>query len=70
MFCKECNGILDVIRIEEYPEGFKDIIGYKRLCDVQCLSCGNIYYSQPYDWGKSVNEVRNLNIAKKRRSNN
>ncbi|MEH7414339.1 hypothetical protein V7266_03480 [Neobacillus drentensis] len=61
MFCKECkNGILDVIRVEKYPEGLKDKIAYQRLCDVQCLSCGKIYYSQPFDWGKSINEVRDL----------
>lgn len=69
MFCKECNGVLDVIRIEEYPEGLKDKISYARLCDTQCLSCGKVYYSQPYDLGKSINEVRNLNNAQKKEIN-
>jgi hypothetical protein len=44
MFCKECNGILDVIRVEEYLKGLKDIISYQRLGDVQCLSrLGKVY---------------------------
>lgn len=31
-----------------------------RLCDVECLSCGQIEYSQPYDFGKAINTVKNL----------
>lgn len=57
MIC-ECGGILAVIRVEEYPKGVKEKINFDRLCDVECLSCGKIYYSQPYDFGKKVNEVR------------
>jgi hypothetical protein len=49
-----------VIRIEEYPENIKDKINYDRLCDVECLSCGQIYYSQPYDFGKNINEAKKL----------
>ena len=57
--CK-CGGILSVIRIEEYPANIKEKISYERLCDVECLSCGQVYYSQPYDFGKKINEVKNL----------
>jgi hypothetical protein len=60
MICK-CGGVLNVIRIEEYPKDLKDKIGYKRLCDVECLSCGEVQYSQPYDWGNRFNEVKDLN---------
>jgi hypothetical protein len=56
----ECGGILSVIRVEEYPKGLKDKINYDRLCDVECLSCGKVYYSQPYDFGKSINKVKRL----------
>ncbi|SES89531.1 hypothetical protein SAMN05421676_10247 [Salinibacillus kushneri] len=59
MIC-ECGGILDVIRVEEYPEDLKDKINYDRVCDVQCLNCGNVYYSQPYDNGSRLNKVRKL----------
>jgi hypothetical protein len=57
--CK-CGGILSVIRVEEYPQDTKDKISYDRLCDVECLSCGKIYFSQPYDFGKSLNKVKSL----------
>ncbi len=59
MIC-ECGGILDVIRVEEYPKDLKDKINYDRICDVQCLSCGNVYFSQPYDTGSRINKVRKL----------
>jgi len=52
-----CGGILSVIRIDEYPENIKDKIIYDRLCDVQCLKCGQIFYKQPYDFGKRLNLV-------------
>jgi hypothetical protein len=59
MICKSCGeGILNVINVEEYPEGIKDKINYERVCDVQCLNCGEIYFSQPYDFGKKVNLVK------------
>ena len=60
MIC-DCGGILDVIKVEEYPRDIKDKINYNRLCNVECLSCGKILYSQPYDFGNSLNEVRNTN---------
>ncbi|KUP08428.1 hypothetical protein Q75_02900 [Bacillus coahuilensis p1.1.43] len=59
MICK-CGGILDVIRVEEYPEGLKDKINFNRLCDVECLSCGKVLYSQPYDFGNKINAIRDL----------
>lgn len=62
MIC-ECGGILDVIKIQEPPEDLnkqKKLL-YNRLCDVQCMECGKIYYSQPYDFGKRFNIVRDLN---------
>lgn len=57
--CK-CGGILSVIRIEDYPDTIKNKINYDRLCDVECLSCGHIYYSQPYDFGKKLNKAKIL----------
>lgn len=57
MIC-DCGGILDIIKVEEYPKGTKDKINYDRLCDVKCLSCGKVIYSQPYDFGKRINIVR------------
>lgn len=59
MNCK-CGGILSVIRIEKYPDNINDKINYERLCDVECLSCGQVYYSQPYDFGKAINKVKEL----------
>jgi hypothetical protein len=56
----ECGGILSVIRVEEYPDNVRDKINYDRLCDVKCLSCGKVYYSQPYDFGKRINEARKI----------
>ena len=59
MQCK-CGGILSVIRVEEYPKDVKDKINYDRLCDVECVSCGEVYYSQPYDFGKILNPVKKM----------
>jgi hypothetical protein len=56
----DCGGVLSVIRVEEYPEKVKDKINYDRLCDVECLSCGLVYYSQPYDFGKNLNNSKDL----------
>jgi hypothetical protein len=58
----ECGGILDVIRIEKYPEHLKkeEQISYTRVCDVECMQCGKVYYSQPYDFGSKFNPVRDL----------
>jgi hypothetical protein len=56
----ECGGILLVKRVEPYPEGLKDKMGYQRVCDVECVNCGREYFSQPYDWGKRINEVKDL----------
>ncbi|MCK6208336.1 hypothetical protein KZX50_23160 [Bacillus infantis] len=64
MIC-ECGGVLNVIRVEEYPSDVKDKINYARLCDVECLKCGNIKYSQPFDWGKTLNPVRKLEVSNK-----
>lgn len=55
MLCPKCNGILNVIKVHE-PDSLEP-----RLCDVECLDCGEILYYQPYDFGKM------LNIASKKR---
>ena len=52
MFCQKCKGIQTVIKVPE----FKDL-SKPRLCDVQCLECGEIVYYQAYDFGKSINPV-------------
>ncbi|PFM31010.1 hypothetical protein COJ43_28730 [Bacillus cereus] len=59
MFCK-CGGILLVIAIEEPPTHLSttEKLLYNRVCDVQCQTCGETYYSQPYDDGKNLNTVR------------
>jgi hypothetical protein len=59
MMCK-CGGILDVIRIEKPPENMPEAkkIVYDRLCDVECMKCGTVYFSQPYDPGNNINIVR------------
>lgn len=53
----ECGGMLNVIAVEEPPEQsskqLKSI--YDRVCDLECLNCGKIIYSQPYDFGKNIN---------------
>lgn len=61
MLCK-CGGILDVIRIEEPPERLtkQEKLLYNRICDVQCLKCGKVYDSQPYDFGKRINVFKDL----------
>lgn len=73
MFCKEFGGILDVIRIENPPEHLlkAEKLIYNRLCDVQCLNPegSKIFYSQPYDWGKNINEFRDLNNGQKKEIN-
>lgn len=58
MIC-ECGGILNVIAVEEPPEDLTidKKLTYDRGCDVECLTCGKIYYSQPYDFGKRINAV-------------
>jgi hypothetical protein len=58
MIC-ECGGILFVKRIEEVPENKKNL-NYNRLCDVECIQCGKVLYSQPYDFGKAINPVRKI----------
>lgn len=60
--CRRCGGVLTVIRIEIPPESLtkQERLIYDRLCDVQCLECKEIYYSQPYDYGKPINAVRNI----------
>lgn len=53
MLCPKCNGVQDVIKIHN-PDSLEP-----RLCDVQCLECGEIVYYQPYDWGKNINLIEN-----------
>lgn len=59
MIC-ECGGILLVISIEEIPNNKSKIekLVYNRVCDVKCQSCGKVYYSQPYDYGSNINEIK------------
>jgi len=61
MICK-CGGVLDVIRVEEPPAYLseEEKLVYNRLCDVQCLKCGYVLYSQPYDFGSTLNPVRKI----------
>ncbi|MGD7023043.1 hypothetical protein ACQCVK_10635 [Rossellomorea vietnamensis] len=69
MRCKECDGMLFVIRVEEVPKG-KNYISYNRLCDVECISCKKVYYSQPYDSGRGLNEVRDISQKKESKFEN
>lgn len=55
VLCPKCNGILDVIKIHNV-----DSIE-PRLCDVQCLECGEVVNYQPYDWGTRLNVVSSKN---------
>lgn len=59
MDCK-CGGILAPIRVEPYPVDLPSHKKgqYNRVCDVQCLECGEVYYSQGYDEGKNINLVK------------
>lgn len=52
MICKDCGGILFVIKIHEEKD-----IRKNRLCDVQCIDCEKIYFYQPYDFGNFMNSV-------------
>lgn len=49
-----CGGILIPIAIEEFSTELKEVekLKYQRVCDVECMNCGKIFYSQPYDSGK------------------
>ncbi len=58
MKCK-CGGMLLVIRVEDVPKD-KNPLTYNRLCDVECSDCGKVYYSQPYDNGRTINPVRDI----------
>ncbi len=55
-----CGGILAVKNIEEPPRILKshEKILYDRVCDVECLNCGKVLYSQPYDFGSNLNTVK------------
>lgn len=57
--CK-CGGVLLVIRIEEPPNHLtkQEKLVYNRVCDVQCTKCEMTYYSQPYDFGTTINPVK------------
>jgi hypothetical protein len=57
MLC-ECGGILFVKKVEKIPDNKN--LNYDRLCDVECIKCGKIYYSQPYDFGKKINVVKKI----------
>lgn len=61
MICK-CGGMLFVKRVEEYPQELKlqEKINYNRVCDVECVKCGKTHYSQPFDFGNTLNEYRKL----------
>ncbi|MCM3692205.1 hypothetical protein [Neobacillus niacini] len=56
----ECGAPLLVIRIEEPPEHLskQEKLLYDRLCDLECAECNRQYYSQPYDFGRKINEVK------------
>ena len=67
MFCPKCRGIQSVIKIHEEKD-----LSKPRLCDVQCLDCGEIVYYQPYDFGSTLNVVpknnsEDKNLASKKR---
>lgn len=59
MIC-ECGGIFNVIKIEEYPKHLskQERLVYCRVCDVECMQCGKVLYSQAYDFGKAINPVK------------
>jgi len=61
MFCN-CGGILMVKRVEEPPENLdkREKPFYNRVCDVECIDCGKVYYSQPYDIGQRLNIVKKM----------
>ena len=52
MFCKRCGGVEEVLKIY-VTDDFSP-----RLCDVQCLICGEIKYAQAYDFGSLINQVK------------
>lgn len=58
--CKKCQGVLVPIAIEEIPEELskQQKLVYNRVCDVECMSCGKVYYSMPYDGNESLNVVK------------
>lgn len=58
--CKDCGGMLLVIGVETPPDHLskQEQLVYNRVCDVQCSDCKKVYYSQPYDYGKSINIIR------------
>jgi hypothetical protein len=60
MFICECGGLMLVIATEKPLKNLseeKQMI-YNRVCDVECQGCGKILYSQPYDSGTRINDVR------------
>lgn len=61
MFCKNCGGIEEVVKVYEIDD-FSP-----RLCDVQCLQCGEMRYSQAYDFGQTLNLVMINDRNKKNR---
>ena len=55
-------GVLFVKEIEEPPAHLnkQEKLIYTRVCDVECIKCGQILYSQPYDFGKRLNAIQTL----------
>lgn len=62
MICS-CGGMLIVKNIEEPPKNLskQEKLVYNRVCDVECIQCGNVLYSQPYDFGNKLNIARKSN---------
>lgn len=60
--CRECGGTLFVVGVEDPPEHLtkQEKLIYNRLCNVKCISCEKIFYSQPYDYGKTINPIKNI----------
>lgn len=67
MICHKCGGVLATIKVEEYPECLEahKIVEYNRVCDVKCLTCEEVYYSQGYDEGTVLNLVKDIKQKKK-----
>ncbi|MDF0728267.1 hypothetical protein PY093_16500 [Cytobacillus sp. S13-E01] len=61
MFICDCGGVMVVVAIEEPPDHLseKKKLVYNRVCDVESQKCGKVVYSQAYDDGSTINEVKN-----------
>lgn len=60
MFVCQCGGMLVPIAVEEPPEELskEEKLLYKRVCDVECMSCGTVICGQPFDGNSSLNVVK------------